>query len=212
MSINVQKSSILLSSKLSNLVLFVSRRRCILTELGMMALQIHASVPRQISRRALEISPCFARQRVTPRLAQSRRYSLRVETLDSLVAQSLTFCVIFLLQRTTCEKTCVLPIQWSSSFFSYGDFLYCSLPGRVTITLVSSLSFGLVLSCCVRRLSGHPRVCHRVQNDSVANRQPFVVDVGVVMLCGRRVRVRVQLRKLTCLSVCHVCVANYRSI
>ena len=54
--------------------------------------------------------------------------------------------------------------------------------------LVSSLS----LSCRVYRgcPCRDPRGCHRVQDDSVAKRIPFVeVVVGVVMLCGRRVRV-----------------------
>ena len=36
--------------------------------------------------------------------------------------------------------------------------LPCLLPGSVTITLVSSLSFGLVLSCRVRRRASHVRV------------------------------------------------------
>ena len=35
-----------------------------------------------------------------------------------------------------------------------------------------------------------PRGCHRVQDDSVAKRQPIVVLVGVLMYCDRRVRRR----------------------
>ena len=64
------------------------------------------------------------------------------------------------------------------------------------------------LWCRVRRLSGHPRpssvealvyrgcpcrdppVCHRVQGDSVAKRQPLCVLVGVVTSCVLCARVR----------------------
>ena len=81
--------------------------------------------------------------------------------------------------------------------------------------LTQGLSFGLVLSCRKKCLSGHPRPsrvrspvyrwcpsrdplgCHRVQDESVTKRQPIVLVVGVVMWNDRRVHAHVQLRILT---------------
>ena len=49
------------------------------------------------------VTPCTL-QMVTPRLAQSRGYTPRVEAFDSLVAESLTLRVTFLSQGTSCAR------------------------------------------------------------------------------------------------------------
>ena len=142
-SVHVPKSSILLSSNLSKLVVGCLTTSMYCDAIGIFRyIQLFSGHHMVVTKKphTPEISPCLhtvrkvcnsvlflqrftsrTLQRFTSRVNRSGRYSSRVESIDSLVAQGSTLCVTFLCLGTICGKEyeCFLKFV-DSNFFGIG--------------------------------------------------------------------------------------------
>ena len=115
---------------------------------------------------------------------QTNKFVLSQQSF-SVVDEGASMCFV---RFQVCDYTCFLKAHWSQDLV----FVVLSFVGGSLVELVSghprpsSVEALLYRGCPCR----DPPVCHRVQDDSVAKRQPFFVLVGVVTSCVLCARIR----------------------